>query len=592
MNRMYSSSLRQLLGHGRHGLRSGQKLVGHGVSSTNARSIVVKSSSSHASSEVPFNYPLKTTEPQTPYKPESKKNTSRLMKNMNKRSKRDARDIASKYKILRRELQDAIEIYNQKHQKHLSFNDFQNGEDIIEKFLFTKNRPYVELTNVEIIYHASDGDGLAIVPKHQYQQEFTEDVSKEYLLVKVPKTVLGDIVTVQLLMHHFYYAESFPIKVENPDSRTTKRKDSLVVCEKFNECSGCQLQMLPYSDQLDFKQQIIQRAFSYFYPEIFDSVDKADIGQMIPSPMEYAYRTKLTPHYTWRKNRPKSELINLNIGIQHANPTKGNVDITRCHIATKSLNRELPQVRRKILNTLSSETPKNPTSTALLRESIRIDFNTGEYEVICLTDPKKVVTEKVGDYVFQFPANEFFQNNNTILPSIIDYIQYQLEGIQYKNIIDTYCGSGFFGISLNKTLPEDGKVFGVEISKNSINYATHNAKINGLEIPKKIQFVEGKADQMFNNDSFRTANLKGSESIVIMDPSREGSDTDFLRQLVEFRPKFIIYVSCNVFTQARDIASFMELQTPETQYRIKDIRGFDFFPQTKHVESVAILELI
>lgn len=534
----------------------------------------------------------KSTETNQSKKPRGKKSNTKLIKKISKLSRRDSKDETSKQNVLLRELQEAVNIYNQKFNIQIGFDSVQNDEDIIGKFVFTRERPYVVLNGVEIVYQASDGDGLAIVPKTLYQQHFAIDVSNQFAILKVPKTVVGDIVTVELLMHNFNYVETALVKVENAHSRRTRRKDNLIVCNKFGECSGCQFQMLSYNDQLELKQNVIQKAFDFFYPEIYNSMNKYEVGVVSPSPMEYSYRTKLTPHYTFKKSASKSELVNLKIGIKHVNPTKGNVDITNCPIASKSLNRELPQVRRDILRTLSSQDQKYPTATALLRESIRIDFNTGEFDVVCLTDPKKIVTEKVGDYVFQFPANEFFQNNNTILPSVIDFINFHLQDINYKNVIDTYCGSGFFGISLSKSIPEGGKVFGVEISKNSIEYATHNAKINGLRIPDTIQFIEGSADGIFANDSFKQSNIKGSESVVIMDPSRKGSNLGFLEQLIRFRPQAVVYVSCNVFTQARDIRTLMSLQTPDTKYRVKNITGFDFFPQTKHVESVAVLELM
>lgn len=189
----------------------------------------------------------------------------------------------------------------------------------------------------------------------------------------------------------------------------------------------------------------------------------------------------------------------------------------------------------------------------------------------------------------------FFQNNNSILIPVLEYIKYHigLGAKLYKYLVDTYCGVGFFGISLSKLIPKEGKVFGIELSERSINFATHNAMLNGLEVPKRMQFISGSADSMFKNEEFLNSGIKGKESIVIMDPSRKGSTELFMRQLLEFKPKLIIYVSCNVFTQARDLSLFNKLQEEGSiSYRVRDVVGFDFFPQTKHVETVAVLELL
>ncbi|WEJ96858.1 RNA methyltransferase [Yamadazyma tenuis] len=432
----------------------------------------------------------------------------------------------------------------------------------------------------------SEGEGLGVVPKIKYI-DFKSGENGEFSVVKIPKTVPGDIVTARLLMHQHNHVEGLLVKVQNEGSRNSIRNNRYIVCNKFNECTGCNFQMLSYDDQLNLKQKTIQKAFRYFYPKIFDSIPMNNFGVVSPSPVEYSYRTKLTPHFTYKR-----KIEDVAIGYNHIDPTKGTIDIDHCPIATRSINQELVKLRSSTLEGMASRQPKHSQSTLVLRESIRINFKTGDHNTVCLTDPNKVVTEKVGDFVFQFPVNEFFQNNNSILPLVLEYIKYHFEGLEFKNLIDTYCGSGFFGISLSKEVPDDGKVYGVELAKKSIEYATHNAKINGLKVPEKVYFIHGSADEIFTNKVLKKANIIGSDSVVIMDPSRKGSNKDFLEQLFAFRPKLIVYISCNVFTQARDLSQFMELQGETPAYRIKDVTGFDFFPQTKHVESVAILELL
>ena len=135
-----------------------------------------------------------------------------------------------------------------------------------------------------------------------------------------------------------------------------------------------------------------------------------------------------------------------------------------------------------------------------------------------------------------------------------------------------------------RCLPKES---GIEISRQAIKYATHNAKLNGLAVPQHVQFIEGTSNAIFKHESFLSAKLNPEETMVIIDPSRKGSDESFLQQLHEFGPKLIVYVSCNVFSQARDLQYFTAMLQ---KYTVHEVIGFDFFPQTKHVECVAVLE--
>lgn len=323
--------------------------------------------------------------------------------------------------------------------------------------------------------------------------------------------------------------------------------------------------------------------------------------RVVPSPMQYAYRTKLTPHASLPRNL-KSLKLPVPIGFVEVGNKSLIIDVDYCPVASPVINQTYPLEKDRFTRELEEMatsgqfTKIDPTFT--LRLSIRINHNTGEFEEVCLTKKKNVITEKVEDYVFQFEANEFFQNNRSILPTLLDFIRTNLKGVQFNYLVDAYCGSGFLGIGLSSTLPDvgllegKGKLFGIEIALKAIKYAQHNAKINGLHIPSRAEYVEGNSDNMFVKEEFAKSGVIGEESVVLMNPSRKGSTVAFMQQLLNFRPKAIVYVSCNPFTQARDLADFEALQRRSlTKYRIKTIMGFDFYPQTKHVESVAILEL-
>jgi tRNA (uracil-5-)-methyltransferase len=236
--------------------------------------------------------------------------------------------------------------------------------------------------------------------------------------------------------------------------------------------------------------------------------------------------------------------------------------------------------------------------TLLLRESLPIqsvddpkptDFDTSKR--ICVTDHKGVVRESVGGVFFDFPANDFFQNNNVILPHLIAYVRGAIHSRPESlsaptHLVDTYCGSGLFSISLSSDFEQ---VVGVEISSTSIDYARHNAELNKLPEGRCV-FHAGVAQQIFAT----VKDFPPDRTIVLIDPPRKGCDVSFVDQLVAFRPATIVYVSCNVHTQARDAGQIIKKSQKggNQGYRLESLKGFDLFPQTAHVESVAVLRLI
>lgn len=248
-------------------------------------------------------------------------------------------------------------------------------------------------------------------------------------------------------------------------------------------------------------------------------------------------------------------------------------------------------------------------------------------EKTCVTDQTAISTEFVDDYIFTNPAGSFFQNNNSILPTFTAYIREHIlgsppntkssnpsrestpnknsressspppasaaEARPITNLIDAYCGSGLFSITLS---PLFTHTLGIDIAGASIRSAHANALVNDVS---NADFMTADATEIFAAVKFPP-----DETVVVVDPSRKGCDEGFLRQLLSYAPKRVCYVSCNVHTQARDVGLLVQgmgvergapdgggvwLERRETRYRLESLRGFDFFPQTGHVEGVAML---
>ena len=209
---------------------------------------------------------------------------------------------------------------------------------------------------------------------------------------------------------------------------------------------------------------------------------------------------------------------------------------------------------------------------------------------VCVSDHTGTSREMIGDYLFQYTAGEFFQNNNVILPLMVNYVRGLIDPGRAEDypshLVDAYCGAGLFAISLSTRF---SKVAGIELSQSSIASAKRNAEINGIP-ENKICFMTGDASDIFAT----VRDFPAKKTVVIIDPPRKGCDEAFIRQLVKFRPGVVVYVSCNVHTQARDIGNIVRETEGEGEgrrYRLERLRGFDLFPQTVHVESVALLRL-
>jgi tRNA/tmRNA/rRNA uracil-C5-methylase (TrmA/RlmC/RlmD family) len=139
--------------------------------------------------------------------------------------------------------------------------------------------------------------------------------------------------------------------------------------------------------------------------------------------------------------------------------------------------------------------------------------------------------------------------------------------------VDAYCGSGLLGLA---AAPRFERVLGVEVSESAVRWARANAERNGRG---NCSFVAADASTIFAGVPFA-----GTETAVIVDPPRKGCSEDFLRQLTAFRPRTVVYVSCNPETQARDVAALAA-----AGYACRGVQPFDMFPQTRHVEAVATL---
>ncbi|KAJ1827580.1 tRNA(m5U54)methyltransferase [Coemansia sp. RSA 2599] len=414
----------------------------------------------------------------------------------------------------------------------------------------------------------------------------------------VPFTLRGEKVRVRSVRHEWGYTqadllgviEKSPLRIDAP-------------CRYFGQCSGCQLQHIGYADQLVFKRQMVERALAQANP-LFA---KLGVARVIRSPLEFGYRTKLTPHFDIRKDTPPD---NVAIGFALAGQRKV-LDIEDCMIGTDTVRAGAKKAREDARAKMASY---KRGATLLIRETnVPRDHPQGDVTDIpaselvkdYVLDHKGWVTDVVGKLKFRYPASSFFQNNSSILPAFTGYVRDELNRWNQRladaaseenarvltHLVDAYCGSGLFGIACHSDFQ---KVVGIEISNESISCANNNARMNGAD---NCDFLLGDASKIFDKVEASPRN-----TAVIIDPPRKGSNPDFLDQLIAYGPRVIVYIACGVPAQARDLnhmfgrgAISIDGTTapvenrPASVYSLASIQPFDLFPQTYHVENIVTL---
>ena len=313
-------------------------------------------------------------------------------------------------------------------------------------------------------------------------------------------------------------------------------------CPVAGTCGGCSWQHVSYEEQLKQKRGIVADAIRKFAGRGALPVDET-----VPSPNPFNYRNRVQLHYADGK-----------IGFFK----KGSNDLVAiddCKITDARLNAELPKLRESLLS---------KRSQAVRRE-------------LYLTEQGKpsVSSELRFDDELGFAQVNESQNQNLI--------RFVLENIgECEQVFDLYSGAGNFAFAIAQAREEVNRIVAVELHPKSVEHGKAKAKQLALA---KLEFahasvgdfltevVHGKRSKISKEDFWRAT--------VVLDPPRAGCDEQTRKRLSQVKPQRIIYVSCDPVTLARDLAAL----GPEL-YDIECIRPFDMFPQTDHVETIAVLK--
>ncbi|MDO8626559.1 MAG: methyltransferase [Candidatus Magasanikbacteria bacterium] len=177
----------------------------------------------------------------------------------------------------------------------------------------------------------------------------------------------------------------------------------------------------------------------------------------------------------------------------------------------------------------------------------------------------------IGEKQFKFGALSFFQINGPVFYEALKDIKKFVLGS--KKIVDFYSGVGAIGLSLGeKSAIKNSKLTLVEINSEASRYAKENAVLNGSWAEVVLAPSENALDYITRDVT------------IVVDPPRAGLHPKFVDKILEVGPEQLIYLSCDIATQARD------LQILSVKYKIIFQKLYNFFPRTPHIEALAVLE--
>lgn len=359
----------------------------------------------------------------------------------------------------------------------------------------------------------------------------------ENLVVFVPFTATGDVAEVEIREAKKRYLRG---RLRNLITPSPDRVEP--PCPYFRHCGGCHYQHIDYGRQIEMKGRQVIEAF-----ERIGKFEGPPVEPVLASPVPYGYRGKGEFHVERQRDGT------CRIGFMDVGGTR-LVDIKRCAIMDESINEQLEYMRRP------------------MHAPPRVD----RYVIWSLTgrSEEKHIVRIVKGQEMLVPVEGFFQANTALADGLVETVV-DLAGVgPGDTALDLYCGSGLFPLYL---APSCKKIIGIEIDGESVDCARLNMEKHGLE---NSIFHQGDVKNILETEF---GEGKEAVDIVVLDPPRTGCEREVLDLIIGLRSSRIVYVSCDPATLARDARLLVD-----GGYSLITVRPVDMFPQTKHIEAVAL----
>ena len=380
-------------------------------------------------------------------------------------------------------------------------------------------------------------------------------------------------------------------------------------CAIYKRCGGCKLQHASYKAQLDFK-----------WDRVKDCVSK--IGKLDPSIVKYPLGMENPWRYRNKVQLPIG-LINGEVKIGFFAPRSHDIiDMESCLIQDEIGDKVVKLTREWIekFNIRPYNVDGEYDEKGIVRHiMIRRGFTTNEVMVVLVTNGENLphkeefvdlivknipgiksviqninskktnvilglesktlwgedtISDYIGDFRFNISPLSFFQVNPTQTEVLYG------KALEYANltgneeVFDAYCGTGTITLFLSQKAK---KVYGVEIIPQAIDNAWINAKENKVE---NVEFFVGESEVVIPD----LINKGVKADVVVVDPPRKGCDKKLLDAITNIDAKKIVYVSCDPSTLGRDLKVL-----EENGYKTLEVQPVDMFPNTAHIENVALL---
>ncbi len=379
----------------------------------------------------------------------------------------------------------------------------------------------------------------------------------------VPYAIPGEVVRAEIVEARTRWGRARLLSVLEPSPHRVEPP-----CPYFGpgKCGGCHFQHIAYEAQAEFKHQVVIDQLARL-----GGLHAVDVQPIIGAAEPWGYR-----NHAQFSVSPEGRL-----GFLTAD-TLNVVPVHECLLLDpllddlwETLDVEWPQLHRLSLRCGSVTGDLMAIFELDYYEDFDIEVDFPVSCLILLADGETVVlmgnaylTEHVAGREYRISAGSFFQVNTAGAEALVALVRDYLTPSNDDTLLDLYCGVGLFGLSLADQV---GRVIGVEADPSAAaDFQYHAQELDHVEL------VEGKAKDVLPR-------LGEPVDLVVLDPPRSGAGKQVVSEIARLGPRQIVYVSCDPATLARDARHLAECGYP-----LLVVQPIDLFPQTYHVESVAL----